>query len=206
MASDNQPRSYSDPSGSNGKDGYKYDEDDKMWFPVQTQDLPPNPAQWEIEDKLCCHYVSLGIIRDMIYADKTKPIVKNILQGTKAKTDAFSFVCYFIENANANKEMYSDESIELALSQVKQDLKKVRSIETEPAGTEQETTAAKRGNKRGWFRNHPHRYSLTVSIILLILFLVLGLFKAEWRQWCWGVAGFAFLVLIVSLLGGRSSK
>jgi len=122
LTSDNQPQPYLDPSGSNGKDGYEYDEDDQTWSPVHTQKLPPDPTLWEIKDKLCCHYVTLGIIRDMIYADKTKPIVKNILQGTEAKTDAFSFVCYFIENANANKEIYSDESIELALSQVKQDL------------------------------------------------------------------------------------
>ena len=55
-----------------------------------------------------------------------------------------------------------------------------------------------------WLKRHPHGYGLTGGVIFLILFFVLGLFKAEWRQWCWGVAGLAFLVLILSLLGGRS--
>lgn len=55
-----------------------------------------------------------------------------------------------------------------------------------------------------WLKRHPHSYSLTGSFIFLILFLVLGLFKAQWRNGCWGTAGLAFLVLILSLLGGRS--
>ena len=122
LASDNKPRPYSDSSGNKGKDGYGYESDWLEWFPIQTPKLPPNPALWEIDDKLCCHYVTLGVIRDMIYADKTKPIVKNILQGTEAKTDAYSFIRYFIENANL--KVYFDESIELVLSQVKQDLAK----------------------------------------------------------------------------------
>ncbi len=57
-----------------------------------------------------------------------------------------------------------------------------------------------------WLRKHPHSYGLTGGVIFLILFFVLGLFKAQWRNWCWGVAGLAFLVLILSLLGGRSRQ
>ncbi len=57
-----------------------------------------------------------------------------------------------------------------------------------------------------WLRKHPHSYVLTGGVIFLILFFVLGLFKAQWRNWCWGVAGLAFLVLILSLLGGRSRQ
>lgn len=129
LASDNQPQPYFDPSGNKGKDGYEYDEDDQMWFPVQTRELPPNPALWEIEDKLCCHYVTLGIIRDTVCADSAKPIVKDILKGVNTVADAFSFVSYFIENAN--HKVYFDDSIELALKRVEADL--VR----QPAETEQ---------------------------------------------------------------------
>ncbi len=138
LASDNQPQPYLDPSGSNGKDGYEYDEDDQMWFPVQIQELPPDPVLWEIDDKLCCHYVTLGIIRDMIYADKAKPIVKDILQRTNTVTDAFSVAVYLIENDN--HEAYSDNNIDLALSQVKQDLAKLS------AETPQENKAINKPN------------------------------------------------------------
>jgi len=74
------------------------------------------------------------------------------------------------------------------------------------ARTEQDIAPSKRRGRRGWFKRHPHRYGLTVGVIFLILFFVLGLFKSQWRQWCWGVAVLAFLVLIVSLLGGRSRR
>ena len=55
-----------------------------------------------------------------------------------------------------------------------------------------------------WLKNHPNSYGLQVSIIFLIPCLIVGLFKPQYRKWCWGVAGLAFLLLIVSLLGGRS--
>ena len=55
-----------------------------------------------------------------------------------------------------------------------------------------------------WVKRHPHIYSLAGSLIFLILFFVVGLFKSQWRNWCWGTAAFAFLVLILSLLGGRT--
>jgi hypothetical protein len=57
-----------------------------------------------------------------------------------------------------------------------------------------------------WFKNHPHSYGLTVGVIFLMLFFVLGLVKAQWRNWCWGTAVLALLVLIPSLLGGKSSR
>ena len=75
-----------------------------------------------------------------------------------------------------------------------------------PAETEQDTTPAKRGRIGSCLKRNPHIYGLTGGIIFLILFFVLGLFKAQWRSWCWGTAGLAFLVLILSLLGGRSSR
>lgn len=121
LAENNLLQPYLDPSGNNSRDGYKYNRDDRMWFPVQAQkNLLPNPVLWGIEDKLCCHYVTLGIIRDMIYADEAKPVVKDILRAY-----AFSFASSLIEKAN--HKVYSDKSIKLALSQVKQDLAKTTS-------------------------------------------------------------------------------
>jgi phosphatidylglycerophosphate synthase len=57
-----------------------------------------------------------------------------------------------------------------------------------------------------WLKNHPNTYGLQASIIFLIPSFVVGLFKPQWRKWCWGVAGLAFLGVILSLLGGRSSR
>jgi len=55
-----------------------------------------------------------------------------------------------------------------------------------------------------WFKNHPNSYGIQGGIIFLILSFVMGLFKSNWRKWCWGTAGLALLALILSLLGGRS--
>lgn len=55
-----------------------------------------------------------------------------------------------------------------------------------------------------WVKKHPHSYGLTGGFVCLISLLVLGLFKVQWRNWCWGTAGLAFIVLILSLLGGKS--
>lgn len=57
-----------------------------------------------------------------------------------------------------------------------------------------------------WLKNHPNSYGLQGSIIFLIPSLIVGLFKPQWRNWCWGTAGIALLVLILSLLGGRSPR
>ncbi|MCK4292144.1 MAG: hypothetical protein KAY65_03025 [Planctomycetes bacterium] len=56
-----------------------------------------------------------------------------------------------------------------------------------------------------WLKNHSKNYALQGSIICLIPCLIVGLLKRQWRKWCWGVAGLAFLVLLVSLLGGTSA-
>jgi hypothetical protein len=56
-----------------------------------------------------------------------------------------------------------------------------------------------------WLKNHPNSYGIQGSIICLIPCLILGFFKPRWQNWCWGTAVLAFLVLMLSLLGGRSS-
>lgn len=50
-----------------------------------------------------------------------------------------------------------------------------------------------------WLKNHPHSYGLQGGIVFLIISLVVGLLKPQRRNWCWGVAGLAFVVLILSL-------
>lgn len=70
--------------------------------------------------------------------------------------------------------------------------------------TGQDITPSKRRGLIAWLKNHPHSYGLTGGVIFWVLFLVVGLFKPQWRQWCWGVACLAFLGLVLSLLGGRS--
>jgi hypothetical protein len=76
----------------------------------------------------------------------------------------------------------------------------------QPEGKEQDATPAKCRGIKDWLKRHPHSYGLIGGAIFLILFFILGLLKSQWRNWCWGTAVIAFLVLILSLLGGRSSR
>ena len=58
----------------------------------------------------------------------------------------------------------------------------------------------------GWLKNHPNSYGLQGGIVLLILSSIFVLFKPAWRKWYWKTALLALVVLILSLLGGRSSR
>jgi len=75
-----------------------------------------------------------------------------------------------------------------------------------PAETQPNVTTAQRCRVITWLKNHPHSYSLIGGIACLIFLLVVGAFKPEWRNWCWGSAAVPFLVLVLSLLGGRSGR
>jgi len=57
-----------------------------------------------------------------------------------------------------------------------------------------------------WVKNHPNSYGLQGSIIFLIPCLIVGLFKPQYRKWCWGVGAIAFIVLLLSLMGGPSDS
>jgi len=81
----------------------------------------------------------------------------------------------------------------------KEDLQNGKTIETK-----QKAEIGKGRRAINWIKKHPHSYGLTGGVILLIIFSVLGLLKSQWRSWCWGTAVIAFLVLILSLLGGKS--
>jgi len=57
-----------------------------------------------------------------------------------------------------------------------------------------------------WLKNHPNSYGLQGSIIFLIPCLIVGLFKPQSRKWCWGVGAIAFIVLLLSLMGGLADS
>jgi len=57
-----------------------------------------------------------------------------------------------------------------------------------------------------WVKNHPNSYGLQGSIFFLIPCLIVGLFKPQYRKWCWGVGAIAFIVLLLSLMGGPSDS
>jgi len=57
-----------------------------------------------------------------------------------------------------------------------------------------------------WVKNHPNSYGLQGSIIFLIPCLIVGLFKPQSRKWCWGVGAIAFIVLLLSLMGGPADS
>ena len=145
----------------------------------------PEPKNKEEEYRR--YYIILTSIHDNILPEVER-IDNGILQ------EQTSYLIW-----NTLNEFYDSQQrrvlIEQALERVK--------AET-PAETEQDITPAKRRGRRGWLKTHPHSYGLQGGTIFLVLFLGVGLFKPHWRQWCWGVAGLAFLVLLLSLLGGRA--
>ncbi len=57
-----------------------------------------------------------------------------------------------------------------------------------------------------WVKNHPNSYGLQGSIIFLIPCLIVGLLKPQYRKWCWGVGAIAFIVLLLSLMGGPADS
>jgi hypothetical protein len=58
---------------------------------------PPCPSTWEIKDKTCCHYVTVGIIRDELAGDGTdKPLVRHILSDPDPAKDAYAFTLYLM--------------------------------------------------------------------------------------------------------------
>ena len=147
------------------------------------------------EKSLQADYVLLTIIHDKRLKNPRTPPISD---GIWSKDEEWVELKYrkLVNGYNYGSENMQTH-IELTLKRVKADIDKLLA-KTGP------DTPAKRRGIRAWLRRHPHSYSLTGGVIFLILFFVLGLFKSQWRQWCWGVAGLAFLVLVLSLLGGRS--
>jgi hypothetical protein len=74
----------------------------------------------------------------------------------------------------------------------------------QPAETGREVGLGKWQRKIAWFKTHPHSYGLAGGGILLIVFLGLALLIPQWRLWCLGTAIIPLVLLILSLLGGRT--
>lgn len=164
-------------------------------------ELPTDPRTWFVfppphtlteSEKRIRDYALLVIVHDGYnwqYRDKTRYIQSDMIKpGT---------IIDCVWWGRLSKDSRFQGLIEEALTYVETDLDKL-SAKTEP-----NAILTKWQKIVNWFKRHPRSYSLMGAVIFLILFFILGLFKAQWRYWCWGVAGLAFLVLVVSLLGGR---
>jgi hypothetical protein len=85
---------------------------------------PPCPSTWEIDDKTCCQYVTLGIIRDMVGGGQIdRPLVAHILSDASPRRDAYAFTAYLI--AGPRNLAYTMENLERALQYVEQDIAKI---------------------------------------------------------------------------------
>jgi hypothetical protein len=144
------------------------------------------------EDELLRDYVVLTVLYNKRAEEHGEtPIEPDILSGIE-----IPMVCESL----LEKQIWPKvrDSLMDALEVVNNDL----------ASTKRNAAPAKGWKMRAWdwVKKHPHSYGLTSGFIFMIIFFVLGLFKIQWRNWCWGTGAFAFLVLILSLLGGRSSS
>ena len=172
-----------------------------LWMEGYTQNREPNDYE-----RLLCSYALLSIFHDE--RENIPALDKRIYQhvqyqGKHFKRDDF---CKHLESEVLTKEGGKAALLD-AWQRVKTHLLKPKQAKAEkPEGTEQKTTDAKCGGIGAWLKRHPHSYSLTAGSIFLILFFIFGLLKVQWRTWCWGTAALSFLVLILSLLGGRSSR
>ncbi len=149
-----------------------------------------NPRQPNQREQLLLDCALLCVAHDVGVAER-----KHIYYRGTYKEKYFQCDNFCDELQRKLDEMDKNGDLQQAWDDVKPNVK------TE---TKQDITPAKRRGIRAWVKRHPHSYSITGGVIFLILFFVLGLFKAQWRPWCWGTAVITFLVLIVSLLGGRS--
>lgn len=65
-----------------------YDRWHRLWAEYEVgrgKSAPPCPAKWQIEDKLCCYYVTAAVIHDIeTEATANKPLVRDILGQTGA--------------------------------------------------------------------------------------------------------------------------
>jgi len=125
-----EPQPYDDPTGKNGKDGYEYDPDFKMRFPIKCPPLPPDPTKWQLSDKLPCYYVTLAVI---YYSVKGNVAPFRLCEGILDDL-LFGYMQLCISRAwGFNKDM-----LDTALKWVKADLTNLS-----PAGIEQKGAPAK---------------------------------------------------------------
>lgn len=56
-----------------------------------------------------------------------------------------------------------------------------------------------------WLVSHPNSYGLQGAFGLTVIVVVLGIFRSDWRKWCFTVGAITFLGIGVQLLGGPST-
>lgn len=166
-------------------------------------------------ERLACQYELLAVIHDNGLEEIASDEWLTTTDDEQWANPLWTKISTTAVSPDGPDEKERRTRIEQALAMVKADLasKQEKEAEKPAGGSKNEATElpTKTGQKATtkcrriwiWLKRHPHSYGLTGGAILLILFFVLGLFKGQWRNWCWGVAGLAFLVLILSLLGGR---
>ena len=175
--------------------------------------LLPNPLCGEGTDKFSFYYTVLAVVFDYIKV-ATAPI--RLCEGI-LDSEALKIMLDLL--ADPLGPVLTEDHLDTALRWVKADLESCG----KPAETEQK---AKRIIAAivislivivlfellvyrvpiGWLKNHPNSYGLQGGIVLLILSSIFALFKPAWRKWYWKTALLALVVLILSLLGGRSSR
>lgn len=53
-----------------------------------------------------------------------------------------------------------------------------------------------------WLLQHQNSYGLQGAFDILLALTTFGIFRPNWRKWCWGGGLFAILLIILQLLGG----
>ena len=130
QAKTKEPQPYDDPTGKNGKDGYVYDPDFKMQFPLKCPPLPPDPTKWQSEDKLPCYYATLAVIYDSVKGNVAPfRLCEGILDNL-----AFGFMQLCISRAWG----FDKDMLDTALKWVKADLAAEKGQNAAPSKPERE--------------------------------------------------------------------
>ncbi|MBN2129060.1 MAG: hypothetical protein JW741_06160 [Sedimentisphaerales bacterium] len=108
-----EPQPYEDSIGRNGRPGYEYDSDLKVWFPIDEASRGPDPLTWEGCDKAPCYYTALAVIYDWMKG----PYVP--LELCKSRLDP---LCFGFMKTMFEQKSFDWRRMETALTWVKADL------------------------------------------------------------------------------------
>ncbi len=176
-----------------------------LWFGIfGDTSIQRKPTE---DEKLMCDYVRMAVIHDYELRSPTDNYIFSAdYKGKWFEWDSFREAAWGYYHPCPNQGItYRLATAQEKVSQLNRALDHVeKDLAKKSTETEQDATPDKRQGIIVWIKRHPHSYGLTGSFILLISAVVVGWFNEQWRPWCWGTASLAFLVLILSLLGGRS--
>ena len=165
----NEPQAYLDPTGKKQREGYEYDKELEAWFPVNTQELLPDPTKWKMENKYPCYYATLALIYD-IYKAKTAPysIWPDCIEGLEKYHLVVGLMQRYLEGGI---QPFTQGNLDSALKWVKSDLK-------ERAETEPNATAGKVHRRKSSYLKEVPRW-----IYILIIFLAALLAVFSYMGW-----------------------